>query len=381
MSSVALRRGCPPAARRRAARSSSVGASGLSASLAAAVMRACILTCSRSCSRTSRACSGLPPPPLLAYTVFRRYLQAMNVVRPIMVARRHHEHRQCGRQLGVRLRASRRACDGSHRFRVRDDSRARIALATFLCLARPRSGAQAAPSGSARCALPMGSRFVSACGAARAPGNAGGPSDHPGGRRLCGRLRDWRAAFRPRPLPPTSDRAQHRGVLLHGAFRPELGCGRSRRPGGRSWRRARCAPRGLVCARARPGLCDGRRGICSSTTPVAFLRLFTSDPAVVTRPASAVLDDLRGVSALRWLPGGRDRRPQGAWRYAHADAVQPCRTLAGGSPARLYVLCFWRGWGVIGLWVGLSLGLILVGIALTRAWARAARDWRLHCGA
>lgn len=33
-------------------------------------------------------------------------------------------------------------------------------------------------------------------------------------------------------------------------------------------------------------------------------------------------------------------------------------------------LCFARGWGVFGMWVGLTLGLILVGLALLFAWAR-----------
>lgn len=41
-----------------------------------------------------------------------------------------------------------------------------------------------------------------------------------------------------------------------------------------------------------------------------------------------------------------------------------------------YVLCFWRGWGVLGLWWGLSFGLILVGIALVWTWYRIdARAW------
>jgi MATE family multidrug resistance protein len=35
-------------------------------------------------------------------------------------------------------------------------------------------------------------------------------------------------------------------------------------------------------------------------------------------------------------------------------------------------LCFAKGWGAAGLWTGLSLGLILIGIALTLVWRRAA---------
>jgi MATE family multidrug resistance protein len=37
-----------------------------------------------------------------------------------------------------------------------------------------------------------------------------------------------------------------------------------------------------------------------------------------------------------------------------------------------YALCFRYGWGVIGLWVGLSAGLIVVAVALMIVWARNA---------
>jgi MATE family multidrug resistance protein len=35
-----------------------------------------------------------------------------------------------------------------------------------------------------------------------------------------------------------------------------------------------------------------------------------------------------------------------------------------------YALCFRAGWGVAGLWIGLSIGLILVAVVLTIVWAR-----------
>jgi Na+-driven multidrug efflux pump len=35
-----------------------------------------------------------------------------------------------------------------------------------------------------------------------------------------------------------------------------------------------------------------------------------------------------------------------------------------------YVLCFNYGWGVSGIWVGLSAALILIGLALVAAWRR-----------
>jgi MATE family multidrug resistance protein len=38
-----------------------------------------------------------------------------------------------------------------------------------------------------------------------------------------------------------------------------------------------------------------------------------------------------------------------------------------------YTLCFNRGWGVAGLWTGLSVGLILVGATLLWVWAHRSR--------
>ena len=38
-----------------------------------------------------------------------------------------------------------------------------------------------------------------------------------------------------------------------------------------------------------------------------------------------------------------------------------------------YVLCFGAGWGIVGLWVGLSIGLTLVGAALVAIWWRRTR--------
>jgi MATE family multidrug resistance protein len=35
-----------------------------------------------------------------------------------------------------------------------------------------------------------------------------------------------------------------------------------------------------------------------------------------------------------------------------------------------WALCFRYGWGVAGLWVGLSIGLIFVAVVLTVAWHR-----------
>jgi MATE family multidrug resistance protein len=33
-----------------------------------------------------------------------------------------------------------------------------------------------------------------------------------------------------------------------------------------------------------------------------------------------------------------------------------------------YALCFWYAWGVLGLWIGLSIGLIFTALVLTAVW-------------
>jgi MATE family, multidrug efflux pump len=43
-----------------------------------------------------------------------------------------------------------------------------------------------------------------------------------------------------------------------------------------------------------------------------------------------------------------------------------------------YALCFAVGWGVRGLWVGLSLGLVSVSIALLVVWTVRTRHLRLE---
>jgi len=38
-------------------------------------------------------------------------------------------------------------------------------------------------------------------------------------------------------------------------------------------------------------------------------------------------------------------------------------------------LCFRRNWGALGLWIGLSLALILIGIVLLVVWRRTTRHF------
>ena len=106
--------------------------------------------------------------------------------------------------------------------------------------------------------------------------------------------------------------------------------------------------------------------------PGAILGVFTTDRGVVEVGLGLialvalfqVFDGLQGVTtgALRGL--GDTRTPM-------------LLNLAGhwivGLPVG-YLLCFAIGWGVVGLWVGLSTGLILVGSIVTVIWWRRTRE-------
>lgn len=114
---------------------------------------------------------------------------------------------------------------------------------------------------------------------------------------------------------------------------------------------------------------------CSAATLLAFpaelTRLFTSDRRVIATAVTLFLvaamfqlfDGLQGVATgvLRGL--GDTRTPMVSNLAAHWVIGLPVG----------YVLCFWRGWGVVGLWVGLSTGLMLVGLALLLTWAHQSR--------
>ncbi len=102
--------------------------------------------------------------------------------------------------------------------------------------------------------------------------------------------------------------------------------------------------------------------------PAALVRLFTPDPAVVRIGVSLlfiaavfqIFDGMQGVltGALR---GVGDTRTPMLWNLAGHWFL--------GLPLG-YSLCFVWGWGVSGLWVGLSTGLILVGLVLLFVWTR-----------
>jgi MATE family multidrug resistance protein len=118
--------------------------------------------------------------------------------------------------------------------------------------------------------------------------------------------------------------------------------------------------------------------------PAPLLRLFTNDRGVIATGISLLFvaalfqpfDGLQGVATGVLRGAGDTRTPMMANLGAHWFLGLPLG----------YALCFWAGWGVIGLWVGLATSLILVGLVLVRVWMQrvsalsARADWGEHPG-
>jgi MATE family multidrug resistance protein len=102
--------------------------------------------------------------------------------------------------------------------------------------------------------------------------------------------------------------------------------------------------------------------------PGLLVRTFTSNASIVALASRLLL-----VAAMFQLFDGLQGVSTGILRGLGDTRSPMLVNLAGhwllGLPVG-YALCFWRGWGVFGLWVGLSVGLIGVGTTLVGVWQR-----------
>jgi MATE family multidrug resistance protein len=115
-------------------------------------------------------------------------------------------------------------------------------------------------------------------------------------------------------------------------------------------------------------------GLAFVLMPEDLIRLFSDDPNVLRVGTSLLLlaavfqlfDGIQGVitGTLRGL--GDTRTPMVVNLLAHWFVGLPIS----------YTLCFIIGWGVYGLWVGLSLGLIIVGVILLYVWTKKIGRYR-----
>jgi multidrug resistance protein, MATE family len=112
-------------------------------------------------------------------------------------------------------------------------------------------------------------------------------------------------------------------------------------------------------------------GLVFAKMPGTLVSVFTNDPGVIATAGSLMIvaaafqlfDGLQGVSTGAMRGAGDTHTPMVCNLVAHW-----CIGLPIG-----YLLCFGAGFGVVGLWSGLALGLAAAGICLLTAWTRKAR--------
>lgn len=111
--------------------------------------------------------------------------------------------------------------------------------------------------------------------------------------------------------------------------------------------------------------------ITFATVPESLVRIFTDDASVIRVGAAVLL-----IAAVFQLFDGLQTVATGALRGLGETRIPMFSNLVGhwaiGLPLG-YVLCFHRGWGIEGLWVGLALGLILIGTVLLGVWHARTR--------
>jgi multidrug resistance protein, MATE family len=115
----------------------------------------------------------------------------------------------------------------------------------------------------------------------------------------------------------------------------------------------------------------GAAGLLLAVAPQWIVRLYIDDPAVITVGAL-----LLRIAAVFELFDGLQVVAGGALRGIGDTRTPMLVHLVGywavGMPIA-YALCFPLGWGAPGIWVGLSAALMLIGAALAIFWHRAAR--------
>lgn len=135
---------------------------------------------------------------------------------------------------------------------------------------------------------------------------------------------------------------------------------------------ARRAVRAGWTALAVGGASMAAIGVSLFVWPEPMIRAFTTDVRVVEIGVG-----LLAIAAAFQLFDGTQAVATGVLRGLGDTRTAMIMNVVGhwvlGLPIG-YVLCFALGWGVAGLWTGLSIGLIFVAVTLTMAWARRTRD-------
>lgn len=155
------------------------------------------------------------------------------------------------------------------------------------------------------------------------------------------------------------------GISSAGSVRVGQALGREDRPGAS---RAGWAALGLGAGFMTAA------GLAFLLLPRPILGVFTADEDVI-----ALALPLLAAAAVFQLFDGLQIVASGALRGAGDTRTPMYATLASywvvGLPIG-YALGFGRRWGVFGIWVGLSIGLICAGLILLFGWWRKASGWR-----
>jgi MATE family multidrug resistance protein len=103
-----------------------------------------------------------------------------------------------------------------------------------------------------------------------------------------------------------------------------------------------------------------------------LVSIFTADPRVI-----GIGSQLLVIAAAFQLFDGTQAVATGVLRGAGETRTPMIVNVIGhwvlGLPNG-YTLCFRSGWGVVGLWIGLSVGLVFTALVLTGVWWRRTRE-------
>jgi len=117
-------------------------------------------------------------------------------------------------------------------------------------------------------------------------------------------------------------------------------------------------------------------GLVFVTLPKPIARMFSPDSTVIQVGARLLL-----VAAAFQLFDGLQTVATGALRGSGDTRTPMFANLIAywfiGLPAG-YLLCFRFGWGALGIWTGLCVGLVIIGSALLLTWHRRLSEMKEH---
>jgi MATE family multidrug resistance protein len=109
-------------------------------------------------------------------------------------------------------------------------------------------------------------------------------------------------------------------------------------------------------------------GLALFLWPAVLISVFTTDQRVIDIGVR-----LLAIAAAFQLFDGTQAVVTGVLRGVGETRMPMIINVIGhwlfGLPVG-YALCYWYGWGVLGLWIGLSIGLIVTALVLTAVWWR-----------